>query len=782
MNQRRQIVRYNGGNVAAARRFHAASRRPVVTPPPDDPKIDLSEVLDALHQGKWIILISCLLLTGIMVVYTKTTDPTYESSSVVFINTGSNLSSGVVGASEPRTLTNELGILQESADLALRVAERIRDTATRSANLVQFPIVSNGADGTVGAEEVAMRLVEQVRFEPLGTQDMIAIIAGSTTPQEAALIANAYAEEYAKFNLESSRANIAAKREFLQEQVAERRNELAMVEGRWEDFARNRKVVTLGDDGERLVSEYVGLKSQRDAVSLQLEQETHALQLLQQELARIEPELEEDLTTSTVVQTLQAKLNALNQQIANLEVQAGQYYAINPNAKGNESSIQALADISAQVDHYKRERDEIQSQIVAQSSSLAADGGGTGQLERIIELKNKIFEKDLLIRELQHQQSTLDQRLAGYGGDLQNIPRQIIETMQLDQQREIANQWYMTFVSELQKTMIAEEAEMGFVKIVRSAVVPLLPVRPDLKQNLLLGILLGLGIGVALAFGRKAVTKRIQQPHELEANGYNLIGVIPTMDKVLATRFKGKDEIEVNGKPLSTRLVTLHDPWSPISESYRLVRTNIRAADNGSSSREVVLVTSPEMSDGKTLTAVNLAIASAQLGRRTLLIDADMRRPSVHRMLGVDLSPGLIDLISGELPSLQPVPSVVKDLWVVPGGKANLPPAEFIGSDVMVEFLDHVREVYDLVIIDSPPVLAVTDSVLLAPLCDATILVVSAHRTDMRALDVTKKMLATVGVPVAGTIFNRFDVDQAGGYKYGFGYGYTKYSYGEMAV
>jgi len=781
MNQRRQIARYTNGNVAAARRVHAATRHLGAPPPSDDTKIDLSEVLDALYQGKWIILITCLLLTSVMVVYTKTTDPIYEASSVVFINTGSNLTSGVVGASEPRSITNELGLLQESADLTMRVAERIRETVKGSANPVQFPIVGGSAGDSIDVAQIAMQLVQQVRFEPLGTQDMIAITAGSTTPQEAALIANVYAEEYVQFNKESSRANIAAKRAFLEEQVAERRKELAAIEGRWEDFAQQRKVVTLGDDGERLVSEFVGIKSQRDNVSLQLEQETHALQLLQRELARIEPALEADLEASSQIENLQAKINALNQQIATLEVQAGQYYAINPNARGNESSIQALSDIATQINHYKKERDDLQQQLVARTSSMATGATGTGQLNRILELKNKIFEKDLLVRELQHQLAALDARIGSYSGDLQSIPRQIIETMQLDQQREIANQWYMTFVQELQKTIIAEEAEQGYVKIVRSAVVPLVPVSPDLRQNLLLGILLGLGIGVALAFGRKAVSKRIQQPHELEANGYNLIGVIPAMDKVLATRFKGKEEIVVNGKALSTRLVTLHDPWSPISESYRLVRTNIRGVDT-LSSKEVVLVTSPEMSDGKTLTAVNLAIASAQLGRRTLLIDADMRRPSMHRMLGIDLSPGLIDLISGELHSLQPIQTVVKDLWAVPAGKATLPPAEFIGSEVMVEFLEHVRAMYDVVIIDSPPVLAVTDSVLLAPLCDTTILVVSAHRTDMRALEVTKKMLAAVGVPIAGTIFNRFDIDQAGGYKYGFGYGYTKYSYGEMAV
>ncbi|HET6566640.1 MAG TPA: polysaccharide biosynthesis tyrosine autokinase [Rhodothermales bacterium] len=777
MNQPRHITRYANGSIASARRVNGSMRRPGMAGPPDDAKINLTDVLDALHQGKWIILLSCLLITAAMVVYTKTIAPTYQARSVVFINTGPSLAPGVVGSSEPHTLANELGILQQSAELANRVAQRIQSTAAAVGTAERFPILNGTAGDSLHVQPITARLLEQVQFRPSATQDMIEILAESTTPEEAALIANEYAEEYVKFNRESSRASIAAKKAFLQQQVAERRRELDDIEGQWEDYAQEKHIVTLGTDGERLVSDFVELKAQRDNAAFQLGQEKHSLEILKRELERVEPGLVAQLTTTRETASLESRINALNEQISTLEVQAGEYYAVNPNIKGKESSIQALSDINKKIQFFKGQREALTQQLVSQTSTSELGEASASQMTYVVQLKNKVLEKNLTVRELQNQVAALDGRLGGYRGSLQSIPRQIIETKQLEQQRTIAEQWYMTFLQELQKTMIAEEAELGSAKIVRSAIVPTLPVRPDLKQNLMLGLLLGLGIGVALAFAKKAMSHRLQQPDELEQNGYNLIGVIPSMDKAIAAHFMGKDEVEKDGKTLSTRLITLHDPWSPISESYRLVRTNIGAGQTGLPT-QVLLVTSPEMSDGKTVTALNLAIAAAQFGHRTLLIDADMRRPTAHRLLNVSPGCGLAEMLSGRREGVEPQPTIVRNLWLIPAGSATSPPAEVIGSNKMFELLEQMRAAYDLVIVDSPPVLAVTDAVLLAPLCDATVMVVSAHRTDVHALDVTKKMLAAVGVPIAGTIFNRFDAQKAGGYRYGFGYGYSKYTYG----
>jgi capsular exopolysaccharide synthesis family protein len=192
-------------------------------------------------------------------------------------------------------------------------------------------------------------------------------------------------------------------------------------------------------------------------------------------------------------------------------------------------------------------------------------------------------------------------------------------------------------------------------------------------------------------------------------------------------------------------------------------------------------MTSPEPADGKTLTSVNVALSMAQSGRRTLLLDVDLRRPSTHKLLGYDQCPGISEVLEGK----NTVDEVIIDtdldnLRYISAGDISSPPPEALESNRMKELIDEFRAAYDVVIIDSPPVLAATDPIILAPRCDATLLVVSAEDTDLRALQTAEKTLATVGVEVAGVIFNRYDPSKdasyyAGRYRYGhYSYGYER--------
>jgi Mrp family chromosome partitioning ATPase len=348
--------------------------------------------------------------------------------------------------------------------------------------------------------------------------------------------------------------------------------------------------------------------------------------------------------------------------------------------------------------------------------------------------------------------------------------------------------------------------------------VPSVPVSPDVQQNLILGILLGLGFGVGLAFLRRAVADQLRTPDDLQEKGYSLVGVIPNMDREIKSAFDGKDTVKVGERELSTRLMPLLNPWSPIAENYRLVRTNLQHSSQGTAP-QVMLITSPEKGDGKTLTAVNMAITMAQSGKRTILVDADLRRPNAHNMLDLSSHPGLAELLKGangqgdQLPSpngnteIQPGGAFPDDtprenalrndgprndaahhlappnhiqatevdrLSFLAAGRTELPPAESLGGDGMADLLRQLRASYDVVIVDSPPVLAVSDPVLLSTEADATLLVVAADRTDFEAIDVTEKTLGAVGVPISGVIFNRFDQSKRrGGYNYGYDYDRT---------
>jgi tyrosine-protein kinase Etk/Wzc len=233
-------------------------------------------------------------------------------------------------------------------------------------------------------------------------------------------------------------------------------------------------------------------------------------------------------------------------------------------------------------------------------------------------------------------------------------------------------------------------------------------------------------------------------------------------------------------------------PWSPVAENFRLIRTNLLHGLNDGLEQQVfggdglatvagrtVLVTSPESGAGKTVSASNLAVALATGGRRTLLVDADLRRPSAHRMFGVDGSRGLADLLQEpapwpeeepELTEFAPLKTDIENLYFLPAGRPSRPPSELVGSERLLGLLDRARPVFDVIVIDSPPVLAAADAVLIARRADAVVLIVSAEQTDRRAIDEARRALEAVGHPVTGLIVNRFDEQQSYGHAYGYSY------------
>jgi capsular exopolysaccharide synthesis family protein len=311
-----------------------------------------------------------------------------------------------------------------------------------------------------------------------------------------------------------------------------------------------------------------------------------------------------------------------------------------------------------------------------------------------------------------------------------------------------------------------------------------------MRKNVILGILLGLGFGAGLAFLREAMNTRLRRPEDVEKRGYPLLGVVPTMDAEISSVFDGRDFIEVGDREISSRLMPVLNPWSSVTENYRLIRTNLKHTDEES---DTVLVTSSQQGEGKTTTAVNLALTAALGGQRVLLIDADMRRPTAHAALGTSLAPGLANLLaSASKTNGHPKPSVPKDkpidpsyirrpllddLYFLPAGNADAAPAEILSSKTLRHLMDAVQQKFDLIVIDTPPTRAASDAIVIGSQTKARALIVSAEEADSRGLDAVVKSLRNVEVPIAGVIFNRFDerkTRDAGLYEYSY-YGAEDY-------
>jgi tyrosine-protein kinase Etk/Wzc len=212
------------------------------------------------------------------------------------------------------------------------------------------------------------------------------------------------------------------------------------------------------------------------------------------------------------------------------------------------------------------------------------------------------------------------------------------------------------------------------------------------------------------------------------------------------------------------------------AEAFRGLRTSVQFS-KPDAVVQTLLVTSASPGEGKSTVASNLAAVIAQSGRRTLLIDADLRRPRVHTLFGMSKTPGLTEYISGQ--GEQRDITVGDDFDVLPAGTMVPNPAEYLGSKAFRDLLDTFRQAYDVVVIDAPPVLAATDPVLLSTQVDGTVVVAAAGQTKDFELEHAVEEIHGVGGDVLGVVFNRFDVSKEYGYRYQYAYRYgRKYTYG----
>jgi tyrosine-protein kinase Etk/Wzc len=362
---------------------------------------------------------------------------------------------------------------------------------------------------------------------------------------------------------------------------------------------------------------------------------------------------------------------------------------------------------------------------------------------------------------LADQVASMDAVLDEFGSELEAIPEKEVQFARLERQTRLLAELYTLLQTRLKEAQVAEAVEDPTVRVVERAILPLEPVRPRPLQYLAFAAILGLILGVGVAFVREYMDTRLHSSDQIE----HMYG-LPTIARV--------PEMSIgNGSGARRRaLVTLSQAHSVGAEAFRNLRTNVRFVRAGQGATEMV-VTSPAPQEGKSLTAANLAIALAQQGLRTLLIDADMRRSVQHLQFGIDSSPGLSDLLVTE-EALDGViqPTEVEGLDILPAGVHPPNPAELVGSPRMEQLLETLRQRYDSIVIDSPPMLAVTDASVLGKKTDGVILVVRAEKTEKDAINLAIQQLNHVGSRILGVVVN--DAKPDGPY-----YAYYRKYYGE---
>lgn len=297
------------------------------------------------------------------------------------------------------------------------------------------------------------------------------------------------------------------------------------------------------------------------------------------------------------------------------------------------------------------------------------------------------------------------------------------------------------YVQELERTEAATSANVSLT-VISGPSVPTEPVSPDPTLNVGIGVLAGLALGVALAIARQMLDRSVRTAEDLAA-----ATGLPTLAQIAAARRRRRADP-------ADLVVVGDDPGSPRAESYRRLRTNLTFS-SVTTSMDVVVVTSAVAGEGKTTTACNLAVTLAESGRRVLLVEADMRRPQVATYLGLEGRVGLTDVLVGTVDLADVVqPWGTDGLHVLAAGTLPPNPSELLGSEVMHALVARMRAAYDVVVLDTPPVLPVTDASVAAVHASCVVLVVRQGRTTRDQVRQAVEALRAVDAPVAGTVLN----------------------------
>lgn len=733
---------------------------------PGSGREQLEQVMDLLYRRKWIIICSFVLVVGCAVAYTLTRVPQYQAHSFVMIDLGGGPIAGEVAlggsttTSSSRSLATELFVLQTSLTMAERVHQRVAEAHGTSGD----DLPANTKDGVYFPSGY-------VQFAPASNSvgNAIRVTATSPVPEDAALLANLYTEEYVRLTQEASRTQLSAQRKFLEEQVQEREKELRTAEERVKSYMTREGVIALDQETSYLVSQIAQLEAQHDEAQIELQMRQASLQSVEDELESINPRL-----VKRVASGVDRKMEGIETKLAELEAQKAQILLVNPNiAEGNSEKLEP---INRQIRQLEAEHRELSQEFVDEVIAAGGMVSGEGGLTYVAELKRRAGQERIEINGLKSRIGVMNQRLPAHQQELRGIPQRSMTLARLERDRLHTEQMYQYVIQQLQTAQVAEESEPGYAHVLRRANKPRSPVYPDHNRNIILGLFFGLLVGVSLAIARDKLDNRMYKPDVLRKKGYNVLGVIPSFKPLVKEDFDSRAVVDVEGQQISTSLFAMLYPMAAITESIRQLRTSVQFS-LPDTVIETLLITSAGMGEGKTTTAANLALVMAQAGRRTLLIDADMRRPRLHSLFGVNGDSGLAQCLFSKDPlDIASCKTQIDNLYLLPAGKLPTNPAELLGSKRMRELLAQLRAEFDLLIIDTPPVLAATDAVLLSTQADATMVVVRAGETKEGEVDYTIRALQEVGARIIGTVFNGFDVSEAIGYKYRYR-NYTKYGY-----
>jgi capsular exopolysaccharide synthesis family protein len=655
-------------------------------------------------------------------------------------------------AMSERILSNQIEMMR-SYYIRDVVAKSLIDSVNQIKDKRNFYLlvrkISDSEYITLSQEELRRKLNSIVKFELKKSVDAVTITAEGYSTNEILLITNTYSEVYVNYSRELNRQDITNVKNFLQNEREKKLNDLTNSESSLQDFQKKVGYIVLDEHAKTMIQNVSNYESEKNAAEIDLKINENNLRELKQESSKYDPTLGQYIDG----QITQPYIQELQREIADIEVKRDVEIANITDQKVKEKIISSS---ETKVNNLKKNLNE---KIEIMRSGLLSQ---TPEEKR--GLSNKIFESSLSSAALRNKIVILAGYTKKYESELTKLPAENMELAKLERSMKTNEKLYLTLEEKYQEATINERTRFGNASMLEPGYDTISLIAPNKNLILVTGSVVGLFLGLGFAFLRNFLDKSIKSPEQLESSGVSVLSWIPSF----------KELLDVHSP--ETDFVVELKPTSSVSEAFKALRTRVQYSKLEEVPLKSILVTSTIPVEGKTIVSINLAGSFAQAGKKTLLLDCDLRKPRVHNVFKSERYPGLSDYLFANVELEEIIRnSKMNNLDFITSGTIPPNPSELLGSIQFKNFLEKLENLYDIVIIDSPPFISVTDSEILFNITDGTILVCRANMTPIEAFLKTYKRLFKINSHnLLGCVLNNFSFKSSYGYYYNYYYYYSK--------
>jgi polysaccharide biosynthesis transport protein len=735
--------------VAPANSFEFGPAAPPLQPwlPPQESA--LREYLRVLIKRKWTVLGCLATIFSLVAIASFKMTPIYEAVGRIAINRpDTNLvnfkdsANNSTDYSDPSDMDTEVSILQSDL-LALQVIKALnldkmpefggKPSSGPTDNLAPDPLQTDSptTSSLLGAFKGGLR----VSLKP--STRIVEIRYVSTNPQLSADIVNMLANTYVEQNFKTKFESTMQASDWLQRQLVDLQ---IKVETSQEKLVKYQKE-----------HEILGTDEKTNIITEKLEELNKALTMA--EGARMEKESLYRLVQSGDPEIVASTAEALE----------------NGGTGGSGGLAPLLGNLRTKEADLKIQVAELSTQFGPSYPKVAQLNNQLKEIDAQIQMELKKIVDRVRGQYLaaQQQESMLQSEFEKQKQEANKLNESAITYSLLKRDVDVNRQLYEGLLEKLKEAGVTAGLRSNNIRVVDMARKPMSPTEPNIPRNLLFAFVLGLTSGIGLAFLLENMDNTVRTTEQAQAiSGLPALGMIP-MGSRSGLDSAGKKLMTLPSYKEAVELVTQARPQSQMAESYRALRTSLLLSNLGTPPK-VIMITSARPQEGKTTTSINTAIVLAQKGVRVLLIDADLRRPSVHKTLGMGPRSGLSNVLTGSATLEQTIARspILSNLFILPAGTPPPNPAELLASSNMRDLLAELREKYDHIVVDTPPTLSVTDAVVLSQRVDAIILVIRSSQTTKQALRRARDILMQVNAKITGVLLNAVDLTSPDYYYY----------------